>query len=99
MDQTVTVRRALLAPKSAGQTWRQKVQQLALMRDPNFLNILDVIIDKSGAFVISERSRGRSMADLLKERFNLLRRRWLFMASRFRLKLLGVLPQSPSSIS
>ena len=68
MDQTVTVRRVFLAPKSAGQTWRQKVQQLALMRDPNFLNILDVIIDKSGAFVISEPSRGRSMADLLKER-------------------------------
>ena len=68
MDQTVTVRRVLLAPRRAGQTWRQKVQQLALMRDPNFLNILDVIIDKSGAFVISEPSRGRSMADLLKER-------------------------------
>jgi hypothetical protein len=67
LDQTVTVRRALLASQRAGETWRQKVQQLALMRDPNFLNILDVIVDKSGAFVITERSRGRSIADLLRE--------------------------------
>jgi hypothetical protein len=67
LDQTVTVRRTLLAPQRDGETWRQKVQQLALMRDSNFLNILDVIIDKSGAFVITERSRGRSMADLLRE--------------------------------
>ena len=68
LDQTVTVRRVFLASRRAGETWRQKVQPLALLRDPNFLNILDVIIDKSGAFVITERSRGRSMADLLKER-------------------------------
>jgi hypothetical protein len=67
LDQTVTVRRALLASQRAGETWRQKVQQLALIRDPNFLNILDVIVDKSGAFVITERSRGRSIADLLRE--------------------------------
>jgi hypothetical protein len=57
-----------LPSRRAGETWRQKVQQLSLLRDPNFLNILDVIIDKSGAFVITERSRGRSMADLLRER-------------------------------
>jgi hypothetical protein len=71
LDQTVTVRRVFLASRCAGETWRQKVQQLALLRDPNFLNILDVIIDKSGAFVITERSRGRSMADLLRERSRL----------------------------
>ena len=71
LDQTVTVRRALLTSQLAGETWRQKVQQLALKRDPNFLNILDVIIDKSGAFVITERSRGRSVADLLTERSRL----------------------------
>jgi hypothetical protein len=71
LDQTVTVRRALLKSQRAGETWRQKVQQLALKRDPNFLNILEVIIDKSGAFVITERSRGRSMADLLRERSRL----------------------------
>jgi hypothetical protein len=71
LDQTVTVRRVVLASQSAGETWRQKVQQLALMRDPNFLNILDVIIDKSDAFVVTERSRGRPMADLLRERSRL----------------------------
>jgi hypothetical protein len=68
LDQTVTVRRVFLVSRRAGETWRQKIQQLALLRDPNFLNILDVIIDKSVAFVITERSRGRSMADLLEER-------------------------------
>jgi hypothetical protein len=71
LDQTVTVRQALLTSQRAGETWRQKVQQLALMRDPNFLNVLDVIIDKSGAFVITERSRGHSIADLLRERSRL----------------------------
>jgi hypothetical protein len=68
LDQTVTVRRVFLASRGAAETWCQKVQQFALQRDPNFLNILDVIIDKTGAFVIAERSRGRSMADLLRER-------------------------------
>jgi hypothetical protein len=67
-DQTLTARRVFLASRRAGETWRHKVQQLALLWDPNFLNILDVIIDKSGPFVITERSRGRSMADLLRER-------------------------------
>jgi hypothetical protein len=71
LDQTITVRRVVLASQGAGETWRRRVQQLALMRDPNFLSILDVIIDKSGTFVITERSRGRSMADLLRERSHL----------------------------
>jgi hypothetical protein len=30
------------------------------LRDPNFLNVLDVIFDKSGDFVISERPLGHS---------------------------------------
>ena len=68
LDQTVTVRQALLTSRSAGDTWRQKVQQLVLVRHPNFLNVLDVISDQSGDFVITERSRGQSIADLLKER-------------------------------
>ena len=68
LDQTVTVRQALLTSQRAGDTWRQKVQQLALVRDPNFLNVLDVISDKSSDFVITERPRGQSIADLLRER-------------------------------
>ena len=71
LDQTVTVRRALLTSQRTGDTWRQKVQQLALVRDPNFLNVLDVIFDKSSDFVITERPRGRSIADLLRERSRL----------------------------
>ena len=42
-------------------TWRQKVQQLARVRNPNFLNVLDVIFDKSSDFVITERPRGHSL--------------------------------------
>jgi hypothetical protein len=42
LDQTVTVRQALLTSQRDGDTWRQKVQQLALVRDSNFLNVLDV---------------------------------------------------------
>jgi hypothetical protein len=38
------------------------------VRDPNFLNVLDVIFDKSSNFVITERPRGYSIADLLRER-------------------------------
>ena len=71
LDQTVTVRQALLTSPRAGDTWRQKVQQLALVRDPNFLNVLDVISDKSSDFVITERPRGHSIADLLRERSRL----------------------------
>ncbi len=68
LDQTVTVRQALLTSQRAGDTRRQKVQHLASVRDPNFLNVLDVIFDKSGDFVITERPRGRLLADLLRER-------------------------------
>ena len=71
LDQTVTVRQALLTSQRVGDTWRQKVQQVALVRDPNFLNVLDVIFDKSSDFVITERPRGRSLADLLRERSRL----------------------------
>lgn len=73
LDQTVTVRQAILTDQYDGDTWRQKLQQLVLVRDPNFLNVLDVICAKSGDFVITERSRGPSIAEILSERlcFNL----------------------------
>ncbi len=47
LDQTVTVRQALQTSQRDGDAWRQKVQQLALVRDPNLLNVLDVMFDKS----------------------------------------------------
>ena len=71
LDQTVTVRQAFLTSQRAGDAWRQKVQQLALVRDPNFLNVLDMTSDKSNDFVITERPRGQSIADLLRERSRL----------------------------
>ena len=46
-------------------TWGQKVQQLARVRNPNFLNVLDVIFDKSSDFVITERPRGYSLVQLI----------------------------------
>jgi hypothetical protein len=68
LDQTVTVRQLMPTSQRDGDTWRQKVQQLASVRNPNFLNVLDVVCDKSGGFVITERPRGQSIAELLSER-------------------------------
>ena len=68
LDQTVTVRQAIPASQRADDTWRQKVQHLASVRDPNFLNILDVIYDKSSYFVVTECHLGKSIAELLRER-------------------------------
>jgi hypothetical protein len=68
LDQTVTVRQALRSSQPYDDTWRQKVQRLALVRHPNFLNVLDVISDQSSYFVIMEPTQGQSIADLLKER-------------------------------
>jgi hypothetical protein len=68
LDQTVSVRRALLTSKGHHDIWCEKAQQLALVRNPNFLNILDVVSEKSSDFVISEHPRGKSVAELLRER-------------------------------
>jgi hypothetical protein len=58
LDQTVTVRQAMPTSPRDGDAWRQKVQQLVFVRNPNFLNVLDVVLDKSSSFVITERARG-----------------------------------------
>src|SRR5271165_804975 len=71
LDQTVQVRRASLKSHRDGDAWRQKVRQLALIRDPNFLNVIDLIFDKSNDLVVTERPRGRPLADLLRERSRL----------------------------
>ena len=68
LDQTVTVRRAMPTSPHDGDAWRQKVRQLALVRNPDFLNVLDVIFDDSSAFVITERARGSSLGELLRNR-------------------------------
>ena len=67
LDQTVTLRRASLTSQCPSDTWWQKIHQLASVRNPHFLNLLDVISDKSIDFVITEPPRGRSIADLLRE--------------------------------
>jgi hypothetical protein len=66
-DQTVTVRERSPASQSGCDTWRKKARQLASVRNPNFLNVLDVISERSREFVISERHRGKSIAELLEE--------------------------------
>ena len=68
LDQTVNVRGVLLTSKGCHDIWREKAQQLALVRNPNFLNVLDVVSEKSRDFVISEHPRGKSVAELLRER-------------------------------
>ena len=71
LDQTVTVRRASLTSQCTSDTWCQKLHQLALVRNPHFLNVLDVICDKGSDFVITEPSSGLSIADLLRKRSRL----------------------------
>jgi hypothetical protein len=68
LDQTVIVRKALLTSPPDSDIWHQKVRQLALVRNASFLNVIDVVSEKSGDYVITEAPRGRSIADLLKER-------------------------------
>jgi hypothetical protein len=68
LDQTVMVRGPLLTPKGGGNIWREKAQQFTLVRNPNFLNVLEVVSEKAGDFLISEYPRGKSVADLLIER-------------------------------
>jgi hypothetical protein len=68
LDQAVTVRQAMPTSPRDGDAWREKVQQLVLVRNPNFLNVLDVVFDNSSGFVITERARGRSIGELLRER-------------------------------
>ncbi len=68
LDQTVMVRQALLSSRRDDDSCRQKVQRLALVRHPNFLNVLDVVCNKSSCFIITEHPQGHSITDLLKER-------------------------------
>src|ERR1700722_8966625 len=68
LDQTVTVRKQLLTSPHDSDIWRQKVRQLASVRNAGFLNVIDLVSEKSGEFAITEHPHGQSIADLLKER-------------------------------
>jgi hypothetical protein len=68
LDQTVIVRKELLTSPREIDIWRQKVRQLASVRNASFLNVIDLVSEKSGDFVITEHPHGQSIADLLKER-------------------------------
>jgi hypothetical protein len=68
LDQTVTVRKVSLTSPDGIDIWHQKVRQLALVRNASFLNVIDVVSEKSSDFVITESPLGQSIADLLKER-------------------------------
>jgi hypothetical protein len=66
--QTVIVRHAVLTGRRDVESWRQRVRRLASLRHPNFLNVLDLILDGSRDLVVTERPLGHSIAKLLKER-------------------------------
>jgi hypothetical protein len=68
LDQTVTVRQAKPTSQRDRDTWRQRVRRLASVRHPNFLNVLDLILDGSRDLVVTERPLGHSIAEFLKER-------------------------------
>jgi hypothetical protein len=67
LDQTVTVRQANLTSERNRDTWRKRVRRLASVRHPNFLNVLDLILDGSRDLVVTERPLGHSIAEFLKE--------------------------------
>jgi hypothetical protein len=73
LDQTVMVRQASLKTQGVAEFWHQKAQQLALIRDPDPLNVLDVVSENSNEFIITEWPRGRSVGDLLGEQSSLPR--------------------------
>jgi hypothetical protein len=68
LDQTVNVREELRAPQRDRDILRQKARELILVRNPNFLNVIDMVCDGSSDFVISEHPRGPLIAELLGER-------------------------------
>jgi hypothetical protein len=68
LDQTVNVRMALRAHQRDRDIWRQKARKLILVRNSNFLNVIDMVSNGSSDFVISEYPRGRLIAELLGER-------------------------------
>lgn len=65
LDQTVNVREELCAPQGDRDIWRRKAIELMLIRNPSFLNIIDVVCNGSSVFFISEYPRGRSIIELL----------------------------------
>jgi hypothetical protein len=68
LDQTVHVREELRTPQGDRDIWRRKARELMLVRNPSFLNIIDVVCNGSSDFFISEYPRGRSIIELLGER-------------------------------
>lgn len=68
LHQRVIVRKAVLNGRPGVESWRERVLQLASARHPSFLNILDWIPEGSIDFVVTERAKGHSVAELLRER-------------------------------
>ena len=67
LDQTVTVRGPFRSLKDYGDLWHKKARQLALACNPHFLNVLAVVSEESGDFLVSEHPRGKSVVELLGE--------------------------------
>jgi hypothetical protein len=68
LDQTVTVRGPFRSLKDHRDLWRKKARQLALACNPHFLNVLAVVSEESGDFLVSEHPRGKSIVEILRER-------------------------------
>jgi hypothetical protein len=65
LDQTVNVREEPRVSQGDRDIWRQRAKELMQVRDPNFLNVIDMVCNGSSDFVISEYPRGRLIAELL----------------------------------
>jgi hypothetical protein len=68
LDQPVIVRQILRARWPDEEAWLQKLRELAHVRNPHFLNILDVAVDQAHVFLIAEYPQGPSISQLLSGR-------------------------------
>jgi hypothetical protein len=66
--QTVIVRQAVWTGRRNIESWRQRVRRLAAVRHPNFLNVVDLVLDGSRDLLVTERPLGHSIAEFLKQR-------------------------------
>jgi hypothetical protein len=68
LDQAVVFRQILRARWPNEEAWLQKLRELTQMRNPHFLNILDVAVDEAHVFLIAEYPEGPSISQLLSGR-------------------------------
>jgi hypothetical protein len=68
LDQSVNVTEVTIGCYRDRAFWYQKIRRLTLFRNVHCLNVLDVVREIASDYVITERPRGKTIAELLYER-------------------------------